>query len=315
MKKTIVLFVALTLSLLAATTLAQGENIIIQPGQSVTIECAECPECEQGWTPARYYPWGLQSWGYNWEAMLTYSHPGCIMSIPNLWQFGPDPSQADWPSLLAALDLMNAACPNVGLVDSNYARLTGKATNVMNHGGEFGFIAYGPEGLQGVPPEEVDPELMPGYAQQLVDFATANGKRVVYGPATESLSLEWQWGVTYTLDAELIVELASLLPDDSVWFVRPFQFQSIYHDDPDGFRAAVEELVGYIHEGNPTLVTWAQLFLSPTVDELGMDFLSSRQTLVGVVDATHMELIGPNEPGYWDETLAAMQVVWDATGE
>lgn len=314
MKKTIVFATVLTLLLLAGAVLAQPENIVIQPGESVTIECAACPDCPEAWIPADWYPWGTQTWGYNYAAMLSYSHPGCIMSVPALWQFGPPPPDPNaWPALSAAFAAMDVACDNVGLVDSAIARLEGKATNLLNHGIAFYYVAYGPEGTAGVPEAETDPALMPSYAEELVGFAGDHGLRVVYGPSTELLALEWDWGYTYTLNSELIINLASLLPDDAVWFVRPFQFQLIYADDPDGFRAAVDELVGYIHQGNPALEIWAQLLLSPY--EAGLDFLNSRQSLVGAVDATYMEVAGPSTPQYHPGTLEAMEAVWQATGD
>ncbi len=279
------------------------------PPLSDTPDAPPTTTAEDSYTPYDTNPLGVHAWAYTVATLQQYPH-ACMVGVlvpSDILHHG-----ISW-------DELGEACEWVGPAESVLDRLRGKLRNHRGSGAPINLAIYVPEwtdyGDYGQPGSGVtitETTQLQAYLEEAIEVAAESQVTLAYGPATALVASDWEWGHSYSLDGELISELASVLRPGDLWIIRPMQMQFMYPPGPD-FARAIADYIDTIRAGNPGIAIWVHLAL--TNDEgAGAKFLAYRESLMQLdVAGTYMGVASGTTPELHAGTLREMGIVLQAT--
>lgn len=328
------LFVVIAIALLVAGA-AIGQvydDIILYPGESITVGCKELPiptnttiptststdtptstntpEPTSTNTPtptqmSMDYDVGTHGWTYALPILMEHPQDNATVSI-----LVPSMMYAAGLSYQELVDAVGYAGPGSSHIDSVIAlapRADSEGANVL---------IYVPEGnttSPGVPISETI--YLEYYLDKFVSLGLEHPSMVLnYGPSLELVSDPdtWAFHQFYDLDEERVCSLASMLPDGSFWSLRVNTPENMYADDAEGFRNAIQEYVDAIHCGNPTIRILMHLSLKPrSADPESVEqYMFYAYAAEGLYDQLYagIDYPFPNDPYYDEEGSKAVLI-------
>jgi hypothetical protein len=279
------------------------------PPRPATTGTPPTATAEGSYTSYAVSPLGVHAWAYTVPTLQQYPH-ACMAGVlvpGDLIYHG-----ISWEEL-------DEACAWVGPAESVLERLSGKLRNHRGSGAPINLAIYVPEwtdyGDYGQPGSGVsiaETTELEAYLEEAIEVARDAQVTLAYGPATALVASDWEWGHSYTLDVELITELAARLRSDDLWIIRPMQMQFMYPPGPD-FARAIAEYIDAVRAGNPSIAIWVHLALMDHEDA-GAEYLAYRESLMHLdVAGTYMGVASGTTPELHPGTLRAMSTVLQMT--